>query len=64
MIRLLEGKEKNLLKHHPWVFSGAISEVSVAGSDVVPGANSDVVPGASAETGVQRVETSEGRFVA
>ena len=24
MIRLLEGKEKNLLKHHPWVFSGAL----------------------------------------
>lgn len=24
MIRILEGKERNLLKHHPWVFSGAM----------------------------------------
>ncbi len=24
MIRILEGKEKNLIKHHPWVFSGAL----------------------------------------
>jgi len=24
MIRILEGKEKNLFKHHPWVFSGAM----------------------------------------
>lgn len=24
MIRIAAGKEKNLLKHHPWVFSGAI----------------------------------------
>ena len=29
MIRIKEGKEKNLLKHHPWVFSGAIEETSV-----------------------------------
>ena len=29
MIRIKEGKEKNLLKHHPWVFSGAIEEASV-----------------------------------
>ena len=26
MIRIKEGKEKNLLRHHPWVFSGAIEE--------------------------------------
>ena len=29
MIRIKDGKEKNLLKHHPWVFSGAIEENSV-----------------------------------
>ena len=23
------GKEKNLLRHHPWVFSGAIEDSSV-----------------------------------
>ena len=28
-IRILQGKEKNLLKHHPWVFSGAIEQSSV-----------------------------------
>lgn len=26
MIRIKQGKEKNLVKHHPWVFSGAIEE--------------------------------------
>lgn len=26
MIRIKEGKEKNLLRHHPWVFSGAMEE--------------------------------------
>ena len=29
VIRIKEGKEKNLLRHHPWVFSGAIEESSV-----------------------------------
>ena len=49
MIRLLEGKEKNLLKHHPWVFSGALDESSLAEVQAA---------------GVQRVESSDGRFVA
>ncbi len=34
MIRLLEGKEKNLLKHHPWVFSGALDLNSVVEAGV------------------------------
>ena len=29
MIRIREGKEKNLLRHHPWVFSGAIEEATL-----------------------------------
>lgn len=53
MIRLLEGKEKNLLKHHPWVFSGALDLTTVDGPE------SEVL-----SAGVQRVESSEGRFVA
>lgn len=47
MIRIKDGKEKNLLKHHPWVFSGAIDE-----------GDSDL------STGVHKVVTSEGRFIA
>ena len=29
MVRIREGKEKNLLRHHPWVFSGAIEDDTV-----------------------------------
>ena len=29
-IRIRQGKEKNLLRHHPWVFSGAIEEPGVS----------------------------------
>lgn len=29
MIRIKMGKEKNLLRHHPWVFSGAMEEDSI-----------------------------------
>ena len=29
MIVIKQGKEKNLLRHHPWVFSGAIEESSI-----------------------------------
>lgn len=29
MIRILENKEKNLIKHHPWVFSGAIDSTTL-----------------------------------
>ncbi len=47
MIRIKPGKEKNLLRHHPWVFSGAMEE--------------DSIP---AEAGIQKVVTSEGRFIA
>ena len=47
MVRIKEGKEKNLLRHHPWVFSGAIEESSVP-----------------RETGIQKVSTSDGRFIA
>ena len=61
MIRLLEGKEKNLLKHHPWVFSGALDESSL-GSGVPDGAG--IATGAGLDAGVQRVESSDGRFVA
>ncbi len=50
MIRLLEGKEKNLLKHHPWVFSGALDLEDGAGVQLC--------------AGVQRVESADGRFVA
>ena len=32
MIRIKEGKEKNLLRHHPWVFSGAIEESTLPAS--------------------------------
>lgn len=32
-ITIKEGKEKQLLKHHPWVFSGAIDSVSPAFTD-------------------------------
>ncbi len=46
MIKIKEGKEKNLLRHHPWVFSGAMAEP---------------VP---EKSGIERVETSEGRFIA
>ena len=45
MIKIAPGKEKNLLKHHPWVFSGAIEKA----------------PG---EPGIERVETSDGKFIA
>ncbi len=48
MIVIKEGKEKNLLKHHPWVFSGAVDFDS----------SSDIV------TGIQKVLTSDGRFIA
>lgn len=48
MIVLNPGKEKNLLKHHPWVFSGAIN--LEASTDV--------------SVGVNKVVSSEGRFVA
>ena len=41
------GKEKNLLRHHPWVFSGAMEESSIP-----------------SQSGVCRVVTSEGRFIA
>lgn len=47
MIRIRPGKEKNLMKHHPWVFSGAIEE--------------DSIP---AQAGIEKVVTSEGRFIA
>lgn len=48
MIVIKEGKEKNLLKHHPWVFSGAVDFES----------STDIV------TGIQKVVTSDGRFIA
>ncbi len=47
MIKIKQGKEKNLLRHHPWVFSGAMEESSIP-----------------SESGVQKVVTSEGRFIA
>ncbi|HAN43738.1 MAG TPA: class I SAM-dependent rRNA methyltransferase [Sphaerochaeta sp.] len=47
MIKIKQDKEKNLLRHHPWVFSGAMEESSIP-----------------SESGVQKVVTSEGRFIA
>lgn len=49
-VTILEGKEKLLLRHHPWVFSGAIAEIK---GTLTPGAGT-----------VVRVETSIGRFIA
>ncbi len=46
-ITIKGGKEKQLLRHHPWVFSGAIA------TDI-----------ASLQTGVSKVETDEGYFIA
>lgn len=48
MIRIAEGKEKSILRHHPWVFSGAI----------------DIEHSDNPEVGIQRVESSDGRFLA
>lgn len=48
MIVIKQGKEKNLIKHHPWVFSGAIDH----------DASTEVT------TGIQKVVTNEGRFIA
>ena len=47
MVRIKLGKEKNLLRHHPWVFSGAMEESTIP-----------------QEEGIQKVLTSEGRFIA
>lgn len=48
MIVLNPGKEKNLLKHHPWVFSGAI----------------DLERSEGARVGINKVVSSDNRFVA
>lgn len=47
-ITIKQGKEKQLLRHHPWVFSGAI----------------ETGPSEPETAQVVRVETSEGRFIA
>lgn len=47
IITIKDGKEKQLLRHHPWVFSGAISS------------NTETL-----ETGIAKVETQEGTFIA
>ena len=47
-IVLKTGKEKQLLKHHPWVFSGAIDSVSPIFKD----------------GDMAKVTASDGRFVA
>ncbi len=47
MIKIKQGKEKNLMRHHPWVFSGAMEESTIP-----------------SESGVHKVVTSEGRFIA
>ncbi len=48
MIVIRQGKEKNLLKHHPWVFSGAI----------------DTEKSTDITTGIHKVLTNEGHFIA
>lgn len=50
-VTILEGKEKLLLRHHPWVFSGAIAQIE----GTLPPAGTGAVV---------RVETSIGRFIA
>ncbi len=50
-VSILEGKEKLLLRHHPWVFSGAIAGIK---GTLPPSGTGAVV----------RVETSIGRFIA
>jgi Predicted SAM-dependent methyltransferases len=47
-ITIFEGKEKQLIKHHPWVFSGAVESVSPAYK----------------EPDWAKVVDSEGRFIA
>ena len=32
MIKIIQGKEKNLLRHHPWVFTGAIDPATLPSS--------------------------------
>ena len=37
---LKEGREKSLLRRHPWIFSGAVAEINgepVKGADIVIG---------------------------
>jgi len=46
MVTIREGREKSLLRRHPWVFSGAIESFP------------------EGETGVQKVVSHEGRFLA
>lgn len=48
MIRLKPGREKSLLRRHPWVFSGAAAEIL----------------GAPAEGDTVRIESAEGEFMA
>ena len=47
-IRIKEGREKLLVKHHPWVFSGAIEHID----------------GREDGGGFARVEDHEGAFIA
>ncbi len=47
IITIKDGKEKQLLRHHPWVFSGALH-----------------TPTSALETGLGRVETHDGAFIA
>ncbi|MDD2297413.1 MAG: class I SAM-dependent rRNA methyltransferase [Sphaerochaetaceae bacterium] len=49
-IRIREGKEKQLVRHHPWVFSGAISKTPKNGLEKQPA--------------VVRVEAASGAFIA
>ena len=49
-VQIREGKEKQLVRHHPWVFSGAIKP--------------DSKPNLSEQASIVRVEDSSGNFIA
>jgi 23S rRNA (cytosine1962-C5)-methyltransferase len=42
-LRLKPGREKSLVRRHPWVFSGAVSRLSANGSALDPGATVKIV---------------------
>ena len=51
VVRLKAGREKALLRGHPWIFSGAVGDIELGESDFKPG---DTV----------KVEDSSGKFLA
>ena len=78
MVYIKEGKEKSLLRHHPWVFTGAIDSVDSAESicefgEVKTGSAQDRSDNSSTaensdcsdnKTGIQKVVDKKGAFIA